>query len=161
MVGGTLMVVSGLIILAVSAFILPGIDSFFAQNVHVMSSGNATTVIVNNSTTYTFPRGNQWWNGTYPFHGGFPVPGFVAGITAFVGGIGLVSGAVVLASSIMLRSNPSQKTLWGSLVLVFSVLSFFGSGGFVVGAILGIIAGIMVLTWKPTPPAPPAATAPA
>ena len=31
---------------------------------------------------------------------------------------------------------------------IFSVLSFFGSGGFVVGAILGIIGGIMILRWR-------------
>ena len=45
-------------------------------------------------------------------------------------------------------SSPNQRTLWGALVLVFSCLSFFGFGGFIIGAILGIIGGIMALTWK-------------
>ena len=35
--------------------------------------------------------------------------------------------------------------VFGVLILVFSVLSFFGSGGFVIGAILGIIGGVMTL----------------
>ncbi len=61
---------------------------------------------------------------------------------------GLISGLVVLGSGIMLRIHPEQSTVFGVLILVFSVLSFFGSGGFVIGAILGIIGGIMTLSWK-------------
>ena len=78
------------------------------------------------------------------------IPGFVAGITAVVGTFGLVSGVIVLISGVMLRINPSQRTIWGVLILVFSVLSFFGIGGFIIGAILGIIGGVMALRWKPS-----------
>ncbi|MDA4115715.1 MAG: hypothetical protein OK442_04075, partial [Thaumarchaeota archaeon] len=151
--GGALMMVSGLLILAFSVFISPFIGSYFS-NAHFITSGNVTTMILNNSTTYTFTGNNHGFNGTFPFQTG--IPSFVSGITAFVGGVGLVSGIVVLVSGAMLRtSSPNQRTLWGALVLVFSCLSFFGFGGFIIGAILGIIGailgiigGIMALTWK-------------
>ena len=142
------MIASGVIILAISVFVLPGINDFIGHNVHYVTVGNTTTVVINNSTTYTITGGHNWWNGTFPFQGG-AIPGFVAGITALVGVVGLVSGLVVLASAAMVRRNTAQRSLWGALIVVFSVLSFFGAGGFIIGAILGIIGGIMVLTWKP------------
>lgn len=144
--GGALMLVSGVLILGISAFVSPAVDRFFSQNVHFVTQGNVTSMIVNNSTTYTFT--GHGYNGTFPFQ--TFVPSFVSGITAFVGAIGLISGAMVIISGVMLRSNPGQRTLWGTLVVVFSCLSFFGFGGFIIGAILGIIGGIMSLTWKPT-----------
>jgi len=145
--GGALMMVSGLLILAFSVFISPFINTMFS-NAHIITSGNATTLILNNSTTYTFSGNNHAFNGTFPFQAA--IPAFVSGITAFVGGVGLVSGIVVVISGAMLRaSSPNQRTLWGALVLIFSCLSFFGFGGFIIGAILGIIGGIMALTWKP------------
>lgn len=149
------MLVSGLLILAASVFLSPAISSFFSHNVQFVTSGNTTQMIVNNSTTYTFTGNRPGFNGTFPFQSF--VPAFVSGITAFVGAIGLVSGVVVIISGAMLRSSPSQRTLWGALIVVFSCLSFFGIGGFIVGAILGIIGGIMALTWKPAA-ARPAAT---
>jgi len=82
------------------------------------------------------------------------VPSFVGSLLAGVGLIGLISGLIVLGSGIMLRINPRQSVVFGLLILVFSVVSFFGSGGFVVGAVLGIIGGIMTLRWRrPAAPA--------
>jgi hypothetical protein len=84
-------------------------------------------------------------------HGSIPVqnlPGFVGNVLRGVGLFGLVSGLIVLGSSVMVRIHPEQSLLFGLLMLIFSVLSFFGSGGFILGAILGIIGGIMTLMWK-------------
>jgi len=66
-----------------------------------------------------------------------------------MGVFGLVTGAIVLISSVMLLTNTGQKRTWSVLILVFSILSFIGMGGFVVGAVLGIIGGALVLKWKP------------
>jgi hypothetical protein len=55
----------------------------------------------------------------------------------------------VLVSALVLLTNSSQRRTLGVLILVFSVLSFLGLGGFVVGAILGVAGGILTLTWKP------------
>jgi len=49
----------------------------------------------------------------------------------------------------MLQSRPDQVQTWGVLILVFAVVSFFSMGGFLIGAILGIVAGILALTWRP------------
>jgi asparagine N-glycosylation enzyme membrane subunit Stt3 len=76
------------------------------------------------------------------------LPGLVSGVITMVGFFGLISGIIVLASAVMIRVYPAQRKTWGVLMLVFSVLSFFGVGGFVVGAILGIVGGVMTLTWK-------------
>ena len=52
----------------------------------------------------------------------------------------------------MLYTNPGSRSIWGILIIVFSVLSFFGFGGFIIGAILGIIGGVLALRWKPAAP---------
>ena len=77
------------------------------------------------------------------------LPSLVGGIVRGIGTFGLVSGVIVLASSVLLLTVPDQRRTWGVLILVFSVLSFLGLGGFVVGAILGIVGGILALRWKP------------
>jgi len=66
-----------------------------------------------------------------------------------MGGFGLVCGAIVLVSATMLLAKVGVRRTWGILILVFSVLSFVGLGGFVVGAILGILGGVLTLRWKP------------
>ncbi len=77
------------------------------------------------------------------------VPGLVSGFVGLIGVFGLVTGAIVLVSSVMLLTNTGQRRTWSVLILVFSVLSFIGLGGFVVGAALGIVGGALVLRWKP------------
>ncbi len=77
------------------------------------------------------------------------IPAIVSGVVGVMGLFGLVSGVIVLVSAVMLLTNPSQRRTWGVLILVFSVMSFLGLGGFIVGAILGIIGGILTLRWSP------------
>ncbi len=67
-----------------------------------------------------------------------------------MGIFGVVSGAIVLVSSMKLLTSPGQTRTWSVLILVFSALSFVGMGGFVVGAVLGIVGGALVLKWKPS-----------
>ncbi|HVP22570.1 MAG TPA: DUF6114 domain-containing protein [Conexivisphaerales archaeon] len=117
LVGGILIILSGTLLMAVGAFVLPHLDY---SNLTVPPQMTAASI-----------------------------PALVSGIVGTMGAVGLVSGAVVLISAVMLlRSLESRKT-WGVLILVFSVLSFLGLGGFIVGAVLGIIGGIMTLRWKP------------
>jgi len=77
------------------------------------------------------------------------IPALVSGFVGLMGIVGLVSGAVVLISSVMLLTNSGQRRTWSVLVLVFSVLSFIGLGGFIMGAVLGIVGGALVLRWRP------------
>lgn len=66
--------------------------------------------------------------------------------------LGLIFGAIVIISAFMLNSKPHEHSTWGTVIVIFSVLSIFGSamGGFGVGLILGIIGGILGITWKPS-----------
>jgi len=113
--GGILIMLCGMLLASVAAFILPYVDY----------------------RNLTIPAGIT------------NLPGLVSGAVTMVGLFGVISGIIVLVSAVMLRTYPSQRKTWGVLMLVFSVLSFFGLGGFVVGAILGIAGGIVTLTWRP------------
>jgi hypothetical protein len=81
--------------------------------------------------------------GYYGMMQGFGYGGWFYGAAA----IGLVSGIVILTGAAMIYVLPSKAPTWGLLVLIFSIISFFGMGGFFIGAILGTIGGILALTW--------------
>jgi uncharacterized protein DUF6114 len=66
--------------------------------------------------------------------------------------LGIMAGVLVLFSAIMMYDRPRQVAMWGALILGFSVVSFFGAGGFFIGAILGILGGILALTWREASP---------
>jgi Family of unknown function (DUF6114) len=108
---------SGVLLVAVSAFVLPNISY---SNINVPHGLTASSI-----------------------------PGLVSGFVGLMGAFGLVSGIIVLVSSVMLLTGAGQPRTWSVLILVFSVVSFFGMGGFVVGAVLGIVGGAIVLRWKP------------
>ncbi|MBO0887671.1 hypothetical protein J2P12_01075 [Candidatus Bathyarchaeota archaeon] len=91
-----------------------------------------------NYTNYMPPRG-------YTGNPGAIAAGFVGAIAVF----GLICGAIVTVSAVLLRLKPSQRQTWGILALVFSILSFFGFGGFIIGAVLGIVGAVLTLRWKP------------
>jgi len=75
--------------------------------------------------------------------------------------VGFVFAGVVLYAAIMLNSRPSQRVTWGTLILVFSILSVFTSwAGFGIGLILGVIGGGMAIAWRPTAMLPLQPTAP-
>ena len=84
--------------------------------------------------------------GYWGMMGGF---GFPFGLTMVFSLIGLVSGVLVIIGAVMLDTRSSEHMAWGIIVLVFSIISFLGMGGFFVGAILGIIGGAFALTFRP------------
>ncbi len=82
----------------------------------------------------------------YPYYG--MMGGFGFGL---FGILGLIFGAIVIIGAFMLNSKPQEHATWGTVIVIFSVLSVFGSmmGGFGVGLVLGLIGGILGITWKP------------
>lgn len=100
--------------------------------------------------------GQYGWGmmGGYGGWSGMMGPGFGMMGLAFgaLGVLGLIFGAIVIISAIMLNSKPEQHSTWGTVIIIFSVLSIFGSamGGFGIGLVLGLIGGILAITWKPT-----------
>jgi hypothetical protein len=63
--------------------------------------------------------------------------------------VGIVSGIIVIIGAVMLRSRPEQYYTWAILILVFSIISLIGMGGFFIGALLGIAGGALALSWRP------------
>ncbi len=88
--------------------------------------------------------GGMMGYGRYPF-------GVMSPVFGVIGVLGLIFGAVVIIGAVMLNKKPAEHSTWGTVIVVFSVLSIFGSamGGFGVGLILGLIGGILGITWKP------------
>ncbi len=81
----------------------------------------------------------NWWSG-----------GLLAGM-AYVGSVaGVILGVAIMVAAVMLYQNQAQHELLGALIIVFSVLSAVSSmGGFGIGLVLGIIGGVLAVTWKP------------
>jgi hypothetical protein len=74
---------------------------------------------------------------------------------AAIGGIGVLLGIATVAIAILMNRSPERHQLWGSLVLAFSVLSWVTSlGGLLIGFLLGLVGGVMAISWKPTLVAP-------
>ncbi|MFQ5712208.1 MAG: DUF6114 domain-containing protein [Candidatus Geothermarchaeales archaeon] len=66
---------------------------------------------------------------------------------------------IVIYAAMMLNSKPAQHVTWGTLILIFSVLSVLGSwAGFGLGLILGIVGGALAIGWRPAAPMPPQPT---
>lgn len=76
--------------------------------------------------------------------------GFIAGgVMIILGILGIVWGILVILGAAMMYSHPERSKTWGAIVLVFSILSWFGAlGGFFIGFILGLVGGVLGLTWS-------------
>ncbi len=88
--------------------------------------------------------------------------------------VALIFGLIIIVGAVMLRSNPESSRTWGIVILLLSIFSWIGGGGFVIGFILALIGGILAITWHPpavaqaawtstpvAPAAPPMGGAPA
>ena len=88
---------------------------------------------------------SSFWHSAF-----FPQMGWMMG-QQFASGIivsslvGIVFGAVVIIGAVLMYKKPLQTRQCGVIVLVASALSFVGMGGFMIGGILGVIAGVILL----------------
>jgi hypothetical protein len=62
--------------------------------------------------------------------------------------VALICGVLVLIGAILLNTRPAEHLSWGTIVLVFSLISFVGMGGYFIGAILGIAGGAIALSYR-------------
>lgn len=60
--------------------------------------------------------------------------------------IPLIAGILVIIGAVMMNIRPQETTLWGIVVLIFSVIGFTGMGLSIAGAIIGIIGGAMAIS---------------
>jgi hypothetical protein len=76
---------------------------------------------------------------------------FLGSLLAVGSIIGVISGILIIIGAIMINSGERGKVRNGGiLVLIFSIISLILSGGgFFIGFLLGLIGGILALSWKP------------
>jgi hypothetical protein len=68
-----------------------------------------------------------------------------------LGIVGVIMGLIMVVGGFMLYSKPTTAKMWGVIVLVLSIISWVTAlGGFFIGFLLGLIGGILALTFKPT-----------
>jgi MFS family permease len=62
------------------------------------------------------------------------------------GSLGIICGAVVIASSVLMHDEENKKRKnWSVVALVFGILSLVNLGGFLVGFILTLVGGVFGL----------------
>lgn len=76
---------------------------------------------------------------------------FIFGVGGIVGILGIIWGILVIFFAFRLKSRPEQHTGIGVVLIILSLLSFVGAfGGFILGFILTLVAGILALIWSPS-----------
>jgi hypothetical protein len=73
---------------------------------------------------------------------------FGVGLT---GMLGVFAGIVIILASVMLVKRPEKCSTWGSVIVLFAFFSIYGAviGGFGIGFVLGLIGGVLAITWRP------------
>ena len=125
---------------------------------YILSLIGGLIVLLYSIVTFAwFGLSGQSWGG----FGGF-MGGMMDGYHNFMGGyggsyefmaiislVGLVCGVIIVIAAAMLRAHPQEHTMWGTIILIFSVISLIGMGGFFIGAVLGIIGGAFAISYRP------------
>ncbi|HWY27841.1 MAG TPA: hypothetical protein VNW25_01145, partial [Candidatus Sulfotelmatobacter sp.] len=64
----------------------------------------------------------------------------------------ILSGILVLVSAVVMSFRSHQYPAWGTIIIVFSVTGLLAGGNFLtgVGSVLGIIGGLLAITYKTT-----------
>lgn len=68
------------------------------------------------------------------------------GTSIAISAISIGIGVILIIGGYFIYKKPESASRWGIAILVASIVSLFGMGGFLIGAILGIIGGILALT---------------
>ncbi|HUR68716.1 MAG TPA: hypothetical protein VM370_05670 [Candidatus Thermoplasmatota archaeon] len=66
-------------------------------------------------------------------------------VPIFIAVWGLVTGAAVLLGALAVKERPDRATVPGVVMLAAGLLSFFALGGFFLGGLLAIVAGVLAV----------------
>jgi hypothetical protein len=73
-------------------------------------------------------------------------------VGAVLGGLGFLGalfGVFVVIFAILLFANPDSHVGYGIAILILSLISIVGGGGFILGLALGVIGGILAIIFEP------------
>jgi hypothetical protein len=59
-----------------------------------------------------------------------------------------ISGLLIIIATVMLSRDPKKHRVYGSIILVFALISLYGTP-IGIGSIIGAVGGILAITWKP------------
>ncbi len=85
--------------------------------------------------------------------GSLNVSGSASASTAALGlgVVGIIMGLIMIVGAFMMYSKPTSAKMWGVIVLILAIISWVTAvGGLFIGFLLGLIGGILALTFKPT-----------
>jgi Family of unknown function (DUF6114)/zinc-ribbon domain len=75
-------------------------------------------------------------------------PGLGALLLALAG-VTVAFGLIIIIGAVMLWTHPQSARMWGVVILVLSIFSWVGGGGFFLGFLLALIGGILAITYHP------------
>jgi len=80
--------------------------------------------------------------------------GTIFGVSAgFAPLLGLVSGPAIMILATLFYREPEHGAVYGTMTIALSVVSYVSAlGGLFVGLIMGLIGGVLILVWRPSPP---------
>lgn len=106
-------------------------------------------------------RSRPFWAGIFLFVSGtellaIPLPVHAMGLILHIGTggvLGILIGAILMASALLLWFNPSQRIFYSIVAVLLAVAALVASnlGGFLFGTLLGVIGGSLGFAWTPAP----------
>jgi hypothetical protein len=65
----------------------------------------------------------------------------------------ILSGVLVLVSAVVMSFRSHQYPTWGTIIVIFSVVGLFAGGNYItgMGSVLGIIGGLLAITYRTAP----------
>ena len=69
-------------------------------------------------------------------------------LTAFMIGLSILAGTVVVAASYKMYKEQESKVKWGLMVIIGSIIGLFGIRGFGLGGVLGFVGGLASMSSK-------------
>ena len=133
LLGGIFCVIGGLVLIGIGAFV----DSLGS-----LGGLGGLSSLTGGLGNFTGNLGNLTSIAGSTSSGGFSI--------ANLGELGVLMGIATVALAVMILKVPERHQLWGASVLVLSILSIAGSlGGLLLGFILGLVGGVLAISWKP------------
>lgn len=118
-----------------------GVSKKTSSSAFALSLAGGILIILGSVVTLLFFA--HFWSSMQDRMGGMMGGGMMGG---WFLSIPIVAGTIVIIGAIILNFRPEQNTLWGIIIIIFSIVGFTGMGISFLGSILGIIGGALALS---------------